>query len=241
AKLWLGETIADNGGLKTGFRVYLEHLKKFPSQYTEEADAISHYVKESFCLDIIKQLHLLPATSTGGLLSSFGDLSEFPHFQVAPHSATPLVDAIFTASEDDADEVFAYYNRKQWSDVVTTRHIAVQFKFTNKASVNKANFGSSWGKVMKLLVANDAIVKYVVLTNASIQFSQERQVRALVEAQRLTAFCGHHYIKALVTRDCELAKAIVRPMQANLHRVMNYYDAIAPEDAPSAPAMIQDS
>ncbi|ETV85505.1 hypothetical protein H257_03227 [Aphanomyces astaci] len=36
-KLSLGESIADNGGLKTSFRAYHEYLKKFPSQYTEEA------------------------------------------------------------------------------------------------------------------------------------------------------------------------------------------------------------
>ncbi|ETV85511.1 hypothetical protein H257_03233 [Aphanomyces astaci] len=36
-KLSLGEGIADNGGLKTSFRAYHEYLKKFPSQYTEEA------------------------------------------------------------------------------------------------------------------------------------------------------------------------------------------------------------
>ncbi|RHY67981.1 hypothetical protein DYB34_010976 [Aphanomyces astaci] len=33
----LGETIADNGGLKTSFRAYHEYLKEFPSQYTEDA------------------------------------------------------------------------------------------------------------------------------------------------------------------------------------------------------------
>ncbi|RHY36518.1 hypothetical protein DYB25_013786, partial [Aphanomyces astaci] len=33
----LGETIADNGGLKTSFRAYHEYLKEFPSKYTEEA------------------------------------------------------------------------------------------------------------------------------------------------------------------------------------------------------------
>ncbi|RHY65635.1 hypothetical protein DYB30_011575 [Aphanomyces astaci] len=36
-KVSLGEAIADNGGLKTSFRAYHEYLKKFPSQYTEEA------------------------------------------------------------------------------------------------------------------------------------------------------------------------------------------------------------
>ncbi|RHY99523.1 hypothetical protein DYB35_012636, partial [Aphanomyces astaci] len=33
----LGETIADNGGLKTSFRAYHEYLKEFPSKYTEDA------------------------------------------------------------------------------------------------------------------------------------------------------------------------------------------------------------
>ncbi|RHY92390.1 hypothetical protein DYB26_012951, partial [Aphanomyces astaci] len=33
----LGETMADNGGLKTSFRAYHEYLKEFPSKYTEEA------------------------------------------------------------------------------------------------------------------------------------------------------------------------------------------------------------
>ncbi|RHZ07006.1 hypothetical protein DYB31_014759 [Aphanomyces astaci] len=36
-KISLGETIADNGGLKTSFRAYHEYLKEFPSKYTEEA------------------------------------------------------------------------------------------------------------------------------------------------------------------------------------------------------------
>ncbi|RHZ06039.1 hypothetical protein DYB31_012355, partial [Aphanomyces astaci] len=36
ARVSLGETIADNGGLKASFRAYHEYLKKFPSQYTEE-------------------------------------------------------------------------------------------------------------------------------------------------------------------------------------------------------------
>ncbi|RHY41708.1 hypothetical protein DYB34_012607, partial [Aphanomyces astaci] len=36
-KLSLGESIADSGGLKTSFRAYHEYLKKFPSQYTDEA------------------------------------------------------------------------------------------------------------------------------------------------------------------------------------------------------------
>ncbi|RHY69678.1 hypothetical protein DYB34_008627, partial [Aphanomyces astaci] len=36
-KISLGETIADNGGLKTSFRAYHEYLKEFPSKYTKKA------------------------------------------------------------------------------------------------------------------------------------------------------------------------------------------------------------
>ncbi|RHZ07703.1 hypothetical protein DYB37_005792, partial [Aphanomyces astaci] len=47
----LGETIADNGGLKTSFRAYHEYLKKFPSQYTEEAGDKLFYLSfaQSWC------------------------------------------------------------------------------------------------------------------------------------------------------------------------------------------------
>ncbi|RLO00424.1 hypothetical protein DYB28_003180 [Aphanomyces astaci] len=47
----LGETIADNGGLKTSFRAYHDYLKKFPSQYTEEAGDKLFYLSfaQSWC------------------------------------------------------------------------------------------------------------------------------------------------------------------------------------------------
>ncbi|ETV85557.1 hypothetical protein H257_03265 [Aphanomyces astaci] len=50
-KLSLGESIADNGGLKTSFRAYHEFLKKFPSQYTEEAGNKLFYLSfaQSWC------------------------------------------------------------------------------------------------------------------------------------------------------------------------------------------------
>ncbi|RHY15511.1 hypothetical protein DYB36_004624 [Aphanomyces astaci] len=50
-KLSLGESIADNGGLKTSFRAYHEFLKKFPSQYTEEAGDKLFYLSfaQSWC------------------------------------------------------------------------------------------------------------------------------------------------------------------------------------------------
>ncbi|RLO09493.1 hypothetical protein DYB28_012320, partial [Aphanomyces astaci] len=47
----LGETIADNGGLKTSFRAYHEYLKEFPSKYTEEAGDKLFYLSyaQSWC------------------------------------------------------------------------------------------------------------------------------------------------------------------------------------------------
>ncbi|RHZ39930.1 hypothetical protein DYB26_015102, partial [Aphanomyces astaci] len=47
----LGETIADNGGLKTSFRAYHEYLKEFPFQYTEEAGDKLFYLSyvQSWC------------------------------------------------------------------------------------------------------------------------------------------------------------------------------------------------
>ncbi|RHY92459.1 hypothetical protein DYB35_011749 [Aphanomyces astaci] len=50
-KISLGETIADNGGLKTSFRAYHEYLKEFPSQYTAEAGDKLFYLSyaQSWC------------------------------------------------------------------------------------------------------------------------------------------------------------------------------------------------
>ncbi|RQM14349.1 hypothetical protein B5M09_013548, partial [Aphanomyces astaci] len=47
----LGETIADNGGLKTSFRAYHEYLREFPSKYTEEAGDKLFYLSyaQSWC------------------------------------------------------------------------------------------------------------------------------------------------------------------------------------------------
>ncbi|ETV87042.1 hypothetical protein H257_02052 [Aphanomyces astaci] len=66
-KISLGETIADNGGLKTSFRAYHEYLKEFPSQYTEEAGDKLFYLSyaqsacskntDAYLLRSLKQTH----------------------------------------------------------------------------------------------------------------------------------------------------------------------------------------